>query len=171
MTNIESQTMEAQSRETKSAARIATVIVWILLGLMLLVFGLNGFLNFMPQPKDRPQEIINVMGALMNAGYMTVVSAVEVIVGVLLLTNRFVPLALALLAPIVVCILTFHIAMGTPLMATKGYGAAEVEQCYTRAWELSRQVGALVVLYLCYVRPFVDFIYRGVDGTLETGYL
>jgi class 3 adenylate cyclase/predicted ATPase len=37
--------------------------------------------------------------------------------------------------------LTFHIALGTPLMATKGYGAAEVEQCYTRAWELSRQIG------------------------------
>ncbi len=37
--------------------------------------------------------------------------------------------------------LTFHITLGAPLMATKGYGAAEVEQCYTRAWELSRQVG------------------------------
>jgi predicted ATPase len=37
--------------------------------------------------------------------------------------------------------LTFHIVLGTPLVATKGYGAAEVEQCYTRAWELSQQVG------------------------------
>jgi predicted ATPase len=36
--------------------------------------------------------------------------------------------------------LKFHIALGAPLMATKGYAAAEVEQCYTRAWELSRQV-------------------------------
>jgi predicted ATPase len=37
--------------------------------------------------------------------------------------------------------LTFHVALGAPLMATKGYGAAEVEQCYTRARDLSRQVG------------------------------
>ncbi len=42
---------------------------------------------------------------------MTVVAATEVIVAVLLLTNRFVPLALALLAPILVGILTFHIAI------------------------------------------------------------
>ena len=37
--------------------------------------------------------------------------------------------------------LKFHIALGAPLMATKGYAAAEVEQCYARAWELSQQVG------------------------------
>ena len=47
----------------------------------------------------------------MKAGYMTVVSATEVLVAVMLLTNRFVPLALALLAPIVVGIITFHVAM------------------------------------------------------------
>jgi uncharacterized membrane protein YphA (DoxX/SURF4 family) len=64
--------------------------VRILLGLMFLVFGLNGFLNFMPPPKDMPQEIITVMGALMKAGYMTVVSGAEVLIAVLLLTNRFV---------------------------------------------------------------------------------
>jgi uncharacterized membrane protein YphA (DoxX/SURF4 family) len=84
-------------------------IVRILLGLMFLVFGLNGFLNFMPAPKDLPQDIVTVSGALMKAGYMTVVSGVEVLVALLLLTNRFVPLALALLAPIIVGILTFHI--------------------------------------------------------------
>ena len=78
---------------------------------MFLVFGLNGFLNFMPQPKDMPQEIITVMGALMKAGYMTVVSGAEVLIAALLLTNRFVPLALTLLAPIIVGILTFHIFM------------------------------------------------------------
>jgi uncharacterized membrane protein YphA (DoxX/SURF4 family) len=111
MTNAASQTVETERRETKSAERIATAIVRILLGLMFLVFGLNGFLNFMPPPKDMPQEIITVMGALMKAGYMTVVSGAEVLIAGLLLTNRFVPLALALLAPILVGILTFHIFM------------------------------------------------------------
>src|SRR5262245_15791814 len=111
MTDTVSQTVETQSREMKSAGRIVTAIVRILLGLMFLVFGLNGFLNFIPQPKDIPQEIITVMGALMKAGYMTVVSGAEVLTAVLLLMNRFVPLALALLAPIIVGILTFHIFM------------------------------------------------------------
>src|SRR5262245_14669464 len=111
MTDMASQTVVTQSRERKSAGRIVTPIVRILLGLMFLVFGLNGFLNFMPQPKDMPQEIITVLGALMKAGYMTVVSGAEVLIAVLLLTNRFVPLALTLLAPIIVGILTFHIVM------------------------------------------------------------
>ncbi|PYK59534.1 MAG: DoxX family protein [Verrucomicrobia bacterium] len=100
-----------QTRETKSFGRISTAIVRVLLGLMFLVFGLNGFVNFIPAPKDMPQEIMNVIGALMKGGYMTVVSGAEVLVAVLLLTNRFVPLALALLAPIIVGIITYHVAM------------------------------------------------------------
>src|SRR5215470_12607143 len=104
-----SQKAESHSQEGKSAGQIVTAVVRILLGLMLLVFGLNGFLNFIPAPKDMPQEILTVMGALMKAGYMTVVSGAEVLIAVLLLANRFVPLALALLAPILVGILTFHI--------------------------------------------------------------
>src|SRR5689334_4014392 len=96
---------------SSNAARYATAIVRILLGLLFLLFGLNGFLNFIPQPKDIPPDIMTVMGALMKAGYMTVVSGAELLVALMLLTNRFVPLALALLAPIIVGILTFHIAM------------------------------------------------------------
>jgi hypothetical protein len=43
---------------------------------------------------------MTVMGALLKAGYMTVVSGAEALIAVMLLTNRFVPLALAMLAPI-----------------------------------------------------------------------
>ena len=95
----------------KSFTRFFPHIARILLGLMFLIFGLNGFLNFMPAPKDLPPDIITVNMALMKAGYMNVVSAVEIIVALLLLGNRFVPLALALLAPILVGILTFHITL------------------------------------------------------------
>jgi len=105
------QTVEVKASETKSFVRTAPHVVRILSGLMFLVFGLNGFLNFMPQPKDMPQEIMNVLGSLMKAGYMTVVSGAEVLIAAMLLTNRFVPLALALLAPVIVGIITFHIAM------------------------------------------------------------
>jgi uncharacterized membrane protein YphA (DoxX/SURF4 family) len=111
MNEIAPGPVETKARERKSAGRIATPIIRILLGLMFLVFGLNGFLNFMPAPKDMPQEILNVVGALTQAGYITVVSGAEVLVAVMLLMNRFVPLALVLLAPIVVGIITFHIAM------------------------------------------------------------
>jgi uncharacterized membrane protein YphA (DoxX/SURF4 family) len=93
------------------AARWTTATIRILLGLMFLIFGLNGFLNFIKPDQPPPPEIMNVIGALMKAGYMTVVSGAEVLIAVMLLTNRFVPLALAMLAPIVVGILTFHVAM------------------------------------------------------------
>src|SRR5690242_2787743 len=95
-------TSPAGATQGKSFARHIPTIIRVLLGLMFLVFGLNGFLNFMQAPKDMPQEIMNVMGGLMKGGFMTVVSATEVIVAVMLLTGCFVPLALALLAPIVV---------------------------------------------------------------------
>ncbi len=110
MTDTISQTTESGSG-TKSKARIVAAVVRVLLGLMFLVFGLNGFLNFMPPPKDPPTEIVEVMGAMMKAGYLTVVSGAEVIIATLLLTNRFVPLALAMLAPILVGIISFHVAL------------------------------------------------------------
>jgi uncharacterized membrane protein YphA (DoxX/SURF4 family) len=111
MTDTASQTLETRPGAKTSAGRIITATVRVLLGLMFLVFGLNGFLNFMPAPKDLPPDMITVITGLMKGGYMAVVSATEIIVAVLLLTNRFVPLALALVAPIVVGIITFHIAI------------------------------------------------------------
>src|ERR1041385_5293983 len=95
----------------KSFTRFFPHIARIILGLGFMKFGLNGFLNFMPAPKDLPPDMVTVSMALMKGGYMTVVSVDEILVAILLLTNRFVPLALALLAPIIVGILTFHIAV------------------------------------------------------------
>ena len=111
MTEISSPQRENQPRGKKSAGRIVTAIVRVLLGLAFLFFGVMGLFSLMKPPADTPQEILTVMGALANAGYMKVVSGAEVLIAVMLLTNRFVPLALAFLAPIVVGILTFHIAM------------------------------------------------------------
>ena len=122
---------ETQSHQTKSFTRYVPAIVRVLLGLMFLMFGLNGFLNFMPAPKDMPQDIMTVSGALMKGGYMTVVAGVEVLVALLLLSNRFVPLALALLAPIVVGIITFHIALAP---ATIGPGIVVAVMELYLAW-------------------------------------
>jgi uncharacterized membrane protein YphA (DoxX/SURF4 family) len=82
----------------------------ILMGLIFFVFGLNGFLNFIPPPPTpMPAGAVAFAGAMMKTGYfMQLVSGTQVIVGILLLTNRFVPLALALIAPVVVNIIAFH---------------------------------------------------------------
>src|SRR5258708_870609 len=84
------------------------LIARILLGFLFVIFGLNGFLNFihMPPPTGLAAQFI---GALFVSHYMNVVFALELIGGVLLLANRFVPLALTLLGPVVVNILLFHV--------------------------------------------------------------
>ena len=87
--------------------KIATLIARILLGLLFLVFGLNGFLHFIPmQP---PTGLAGqYMGALFLSHYLTVVFALELVGGLLLLVNRYVPLALTLLGPVLVNIVLFH---------------------------------------------------------------
>lgn len=78
------------------------------LGFVFTVFGLNGFLGFLPQP-EMPGEAGAFLGALAATGYMfPLIKGTEVVAGLLLLSNRYVPLALTLLAPITVNILLFH---------------------------------------------------------------
>lgn len=87
--------------------KIAVLIARILLGLLFAVFGLNGFLHFIPMPP--PTGLAGqYMGALFLSNYLVVVFLLELIGGVLLLANRFVPLALVLLGPVIVNILLFH---------------------------------------------------------------
>jgi len=89
--------------------RIVTLIARILLGLMFIVFGLNGFLNFLnmgPMPTGLAGQF---MGALIQSHYFWVVAALQVIGGVLVLVNRYVPLGLVLLGPVIVNILLYHI--------------------------------------------------------------
>jgi putative oxidoreductase len=97
--------------------RIASVIARYLAGVIFLVFGLNGFLHFIPLPP--PEGIAGqFMGALYVSHYLWVIFGFQVIAGVLLLVNRYVPLAVAILAPVLVNILTFHVSMapsGLPL--------------------------------------------------------
>jgi hypothetical protein len=81
-----------------------------LAGVIFLVFGLNGFLNFIPMPP--PGGIAGqFMGALYASYYLWVIFAFQVVAAVLLLANRYVPLAVAVLAPVIVNILVFHALM------------------------------------------------------------
>ncbi|MEL7059883.1 MAG: DoxX family membrane protein [Acidobacteriota bacterium] len=81
----------------------------ILLGLVFFVFGLNGFFGFLPPPELTPaaQEFF---GALVGSGFLfEFIKATEVVCGALLLAGVLVPLALTVLAPIVLNIVAFHL--------------------------------------------------------------
>ena len=94
----------------KSPNRVIPAIARCVLGLPLLVFGLNLFFNFIPQPKTAMSEgAMAFAGALMKSGYMMqLIGTTLLIVGVLLVSNRFVPLALALFAPFILNSVLFH---------------------------------------------------------------
>lgn len=89
----------------------APVVARFVLGAVFFVFGLNGFLNFIPPPAGpMPEGAVAFGGALMQTGYMfPLIKGTEVAAGALLLCNRFVPLALAALAPVVINIFAFHL--------------------------------------------------------------
>ena len=98
--------------------KIITHISRFFLGLIFLVFGLNGFLHFIPMPL--PSGVAGqFLGAMFVSKYLLVVSGLQVISGALLLINRYVPLALTILGPIIVNILLFH-----GLMNSAGIGLA-----------------------------------------------
>ena len=88
--------------------KIATVIARVLMGLMFLVFGLNGFLQFIPVKSLPPGLAGEFLTVLFQSHWVWVVSAFQVVGGVLLLVNRYVPLALAILGPVIVNIITYH---------------------------------------------------------------
>jgi uncharacterized membrane protein YphA (DoxX/SURF4 family) len=102
---------QPEEGQSKGRTRYLPTIARILLGLMFFVFGLNGFLHFIPEPKTpMPEGAAAFAGALMKTGYMfPMIMGTQLLVGVLLLLNLFVPLALALIAPVIVNIISFHI--------------------------------------------------------------
>jgi putative oxidoreductase len=84
-------------------------VVRYLLGVLFLVFGLNGFFHFLPNPPMK-DAVGALMGAYAQTGYMfPFVFGIQVLVGLMLLTNSWAPLALVILAPVVAHILLFHL--------------------------------------------------------------
>ena len=97
--------------------RVVVIIARILLGLIFLIVGLNMFVHFLPAPPitGYPATFLGVLAA---SHYVYVLGAVQVLAGLMLLTNQFVPLAEIVLAAVLVNIFTYHITMspsGLPL--------------------------------------------------------
>ncbi|MDB4982346.1 MAG: putative rane protein [Myxococcales bacterium] len=100
--------------------RFAPTAARLFLGLVFTVFGLNGFFHFLPMPPMAASPAASFVGALLNSGYlMKLVFATELSAGLLFLAGRFVPLALALIAPVIVNIVAFH-----AFLAPAGLGLA-----------------------------------------------
>ncbi len=94
-------------------------IIRVLLALILIIFGLNKFLNFMPLP-PMPEAAQAFMGALIETGYlMVIVAIVEIIAGIFLLINRYSAFMLILIFPILLNALLFHL-----FLDLKGIGGA-----------------------------------------------
>lgn len=92
--------------------KITSLIARILLGFVFLVFGTNGFLHFLPQP-PMTGLAAQFVGALAASGFMSLF-ALQIVTAVLLLVNRYVPLALTLLGAVLVNIVLFHAFMAPP---------------------------------------------------------
>ncbi len=123
--------MSTDAPPAQSFARHLPTIARVLLGLMFFVFGLNGFLNFIPPPPadQMPKALVEFSVAMMNTGFLfKLVKGTEVVMGLLLLLNRFVPLALTILAPVIVNIVAVHaflapsgVVMGFVILALELY--------------------------------------------------
>jgi uncharacterized membrane protein YphA (DoxX/SURF4 family) len=95
--------------------KIAVLVARILLGLIFVFFGLNAFFNFLHAPTP-PGLAGQFIGALFVSHFYVVPFGFQILGGLLLLSGRFIPLALVILAPILVNILTFHLTMSPGIL-------------------------------------------------------
>jgi len=91
--------------------RIVTMIARLLLGALMVFAGANHLFNFLPKQPLPPGIAGQFLGAMIATGFLAFVGACEVIAGLLLLINRFVPLGLVVLGPIIVNIFVVNLLM------------------------------------------------------------
>ena len=97
--------------------KTTSIVARYLLGLMFTIFGLNGFLNFIHQPPPANPLAMQFFIAVSASHFAAFFFAVQVLGGLLLLSGRFVPLALTLLAAVLYNILAFHLTMAPATIA------------------------------------------------------
>ena len=97
--------------------KIASIFARYLLGLIFTVFGLNGFLNFIPQPPPANPLAIQFLVSVSESHFAAFFFAIQVLGGLLLLSGYFVPLALTVLAAELYNILAFHLTLAPASIA------------------------------------------------------
>lgn len=98
-------------RKPKTALKTASVAARILLGIQFGIFGLNGFVHFLPNPSYIPPTAMAFSLAMVTSHFAYFVFGVQVIAGLLVLFNRYVPFALIMLGAVIANIFAFHITM------------------------------------------------------------
>lgn len=150
------QTDRAMGQSAKRLTRHLPTVARVLFGLVFLAAGLSGLLMAAgimspPQPSTHePAGADAFVTAVMKTGYLfSLIKGTEAIVGALLLSNRFVPLALALIAPVIVNILAFHaflapsgIGVGVVLVILEVYLAWTYRETYRPLFVPRRSAGA-----------------------------
>ena len=91
--------------------KLAVLICRILFGLIFVIFGANILFPFLPMPPQPPSDATTFATILMTHKYMAFVGLIQLVSGILLLVGRYIPLALTLLAPVIVNILLFHFTL------------------------------------------------------------
>jgi putative oxidoreductase len=91
--------------------KITSIVARYLLGLTFMVFGLNGFLHFIPQPPPANPLEVQFLVAVSASHFAAFFFAVQVLGALLLLSGYFVPLALTMLAAELYNILAFHLTL------------------------------------------------------------
>jgi hypothetical protein len=91
--------------------KIAATIARYLMGVIFLFFGSNMLFHFLPNPPMPPGPMANFSTAMAESHYTIVVGLCQAIPAILLLINRYVPLALTVLAAELVNIINFHLTM------------------------------------------------------------
>jgi len=105
---------------SKASRRALQTFARVSLGLIFFVAGLDGFLDVLPHPsRPLPERALQFAGALLKSGYfLPMLKSTELVAGLLFLSNRLVPLAVAIIAPVLVNIFAFHLFLapdGLPL--------------------------------------------------------
>jgi len=119
------------------------IAVRSILGLLFIVFGLNGFLGFIPTPAPS-EEAGNLLGAMAQSGYFfPVLKIIEIVAGVMLLANRFVPLAIVLLAAIIFNIFTLHLFLAPTAIGMSVILMAAISFLIYSYWNTFKHVFAL----------------------------
>ncbi len=91
--------------------KILSLVARLLMGLAFLVFGLNGFFHFIPTPPMAPSPGTSFLESMIVTHYFFPIAFLQGLCGILFLFNRYVPLALTLICPIIVNILMYHAFM------------------------------------------------------------
>ncbi|SFZ89291.1 DoxX protein [Flaviramulus basaltis] len=87
-------------------------IVRIIFGILLVIFGANKFLNFMPAPEEMPEAVMNYMTALMSTKTLQLVGVVEIVAGLSFIFNKYGALMAIILMSVSINAVLFHLFLG-----------------------------------------------------------